>query len=76
MNSRVATFSGPELATELNAMPIPIPKMKTPLKIASVVALKAEANDEPLEPLELLRLELAGRDGEGEGLGRRFIVAI
>ena len=77
MNSRVATFSGPELATELNAMPIPMPKMKTPLKIASVVALKAEANDEPLdEPLELLRLELTGRDGEGGVLGRRFIVTI
>jgi hypothetical protein len=29
-----------------------------------------------LEPLELLRLELAGRDGGGEGLGRRFIVAV
>ena len=72
MNSRVATFSGPELATELNAMPIPMPKMKTPLRIASVVALNAEANDDG-EGLGL-RLGLEGRGGEGGVLGRRFIV--
>jgi len=40
MNSREATFDELNVVVELNAIPIPIPKISTPPKIAMLVKLK------------------------------------
>ena len=52
MNSREATFDGLKVVVELKAMPIPIPRINTPAKIAMVV--KLNIGDWKLEDLEVV----------------------
>ncbi|QFS47246.1 hypothetical protein GXM_04736 [Nostoc sphaeroides CCNUC1] len=52
MNSREATFDGANVAVELKAMPIPIPKINTPPIIAMVKRLNI--GDWKIEGLEVV----------------------
>ena len=56
MNSREATLEGDKVAEELKAIPIPIPKINMPPRIAIVVKLNTE--ERGLEPLEGVLLGL------------------
>lgn len=58
MNSREATFDGANVVVELKAMPIPIPKINTPPRIAMVV--KLNRGDWKTEGLEVVADLLVG----------------